>query len=94
MNEDSSILGITPLANAAKVLGSSRRELLQMAADGKLVIREINGKFFVEVDSIQKMIQSAPIVKFDDGRDRKEAQPGDGMKAFNDQMTKAKANLF
>jgi hypothetical protein len=68
MNDYSSLLGVTPLATAAKVLGSSQRELMKMSADGRIIIREINGKFFVEVDSLRKMIQEAPIFKFDDGQ--------------------------
>jgi hypothetical protein len=68
INNYSSLLGITPLANAAMVLGSSRRELMQMGTEGRILIREIDGKFFAEIDSIKRMIQSAPIVKFDDSK--------------------------
>jgi hypothetical protein len=66
MNDFASVLGITSLENGAKILGSSQRDLMKMSADGKIIIREINGKFFVEVDSIKKMIQEAPIFRFED----------------------------
>ena len=54
MNDYSSLIGIVPFANAAKVLGLTRHDLMKMGAAGKLVIREVNGKFFVEIDSIKK----------------------------------------
>jgi hypothetical protein len=72
MNAYSDVPRITSLANAAKVLGFSKRELMQMSAEGRIVVREINGRFFVETDSVKKMIQEAPIVKFDDGPKQKQ----------------------
>jgi hypothetical protein len=64
MNDYVSILGITPLTTAARLLGSTQRDLMKNDA---LVIREINGKFFVEIDSLKKFIETAPIVTFDNG---------------------------
>jgi hypothetical protein len=62
-----SSLNLASLQDVAKATRISQRDLMKMAGDGKITIREISGNFFVEMDSLKRLIDSTPIVQFDNG---------------------------
>ena len=67
MNAILSSLNLASLQDVAKATRITQRELMKMAGDGKITIRDISGNFFVEIESLKRLIESTPIVKFDNG---------------------------